>query len=285
MNIFKRGKTINLSDHMLSTYQYLRIVLVVIAVLFPLVLPIGGYLSRHRLKLQPSMSDYYHANEMRPKELAERESARREGLNRKDIPIDSGRGVMRNWFVGGLFAISALLLVYKGFRRAEDWALNLAAGFAVLVALVPNSWVDDPKPPFPFHGTFAVCFFLCIAYVCIRCASATLPLVERKDRRAHYRRWYKRFGWTMALSPILAAILTQFFGLRGRYIFVAEAFGVYAFAAYWGLKTYEISKTNADQRAASGNLKLPASKGPSDAVREIPVIDVTQEGSTASSAQ
>lgn len=276
MNIFNFSAPIDLSDHMLSTYQTLRVVLVVIALIFPWVLWIGGsYLSRQRLELQRSMSAYYHANEMTRKELAERESAKREGRQRDNVPIDSGRGVMRNWFVGVLFAISALLAVYKGFRPAEDLALNLAAVFATLVALVPNRWADDPAPLFPFHGTFAICFFLCIAYVCIFCASATLSLV-REDRRAHYRRFYKLVGWAMAASPLLAAVLTQFFGLHNSYVFFVEAFGVYAFAAYWFVKTREISETNADRKAASGELQLPPGKGAADAVREIPVTTVEQ---------
>jgi hypothetical protein len=280
MQIFNSDEPIDLSEHILSTYQTLRIVLVIIALSFPWVLWIGGYyISSQRIELQPSISDYYHANEMTRKELAERESAVREGRTRENVLIDSGRGVMRNWFVGVLFAISALLAVYKGYRPAEDLALNLAAVFATLVALVPNRWVDDPKPLLPFHGTFAVLFFLCIAYVCIFCASATLPLVRDEQRRAHYRRFYKLVGGAIVASPLLAVVLTQFFGLRASYIFFTEAFGVYAFAAYWLVKTVEIRETNADRKAASGELQLPAGTGPMDAIREIPV---TQAGETVS---
>lgn len=275
LNILKTGEPIDLREHMLSTYQTLRIVLVVIALIFPWVLWIGGYISSHRLELQPSMSDYYHANAMTPKELAARESAKREEPDRKDVPIDSGRGVMRNWFVGVLFAIGALLAVYKGFRPAEDLALNLAAVFATMVALVPNRWVDDPEPLIKFHYIFAVCFFLCIAYVCFFCASATLSLV-REDRQPRYRRFYKVVGLAMAASPLLAAVTTQVFGLLKSYTFVAEAFAVYAFAAYWLVKTREISETNADQRAARGELQLPAGKGVADAVREISVTPAGQ---------
>ncbi len=169
MSIFKPGKPIDLSEHMLSTYQTLRRVLFIIALSFPWVLWIVGYISNDRLKLQGSMSDYYHANE-----VSTREKANREQPGYKSIPVDSGRGVMRNWFVGVLFVVSALLVVYKGYRPAEDRALNLAGTFAALVAVVPNSWVDDLEPPVNFHQIFAVCFFLCIAYVALFCASATL---------------------------------------------------------------------------------------------------------------
>jgi hypothetical protein len=260
MNLFKT-KPIDLSDHMLSTYQTLRVVLVVIALLFPWVLWIGGYyLSGGKLGLQRSMSDYYHANAAPITQVPAGESAQGE------VPAENrGRGVMRNWFVGVLFAIAAMLAAYKGYRPAEDIALNLAAVFAVLVAVFPTEpgrWV---------HGAAAIAFFLCIAYVCIFTASATLSLVE-KHRRSRYCRLYRIFGVAMAASPVVAAVLSEFLGLRSSYIFVAEAIGVYAFAGYWLVKTVEIRETGADKIAASGKLELPAGKGAADAVRQIPVI-------------
>lgn len=272
MSIFTTDKPIDLRTHMLSTYQTLRVVLVVIALLLPWVLWIGGYyLSRDRLTLQRSMSAYYHANAASMHEFAERETAYREGRQRDAVRLDSGRGVMRNWFVGALFAISVLLAAYKGFRPAEDMALNLAAVFALLVAVFPSAW-DDPGP---FHVAFAISFFLCIAYVCIFCASATLSLVK-EDRQPHYRRTYKLLGWTMVVSPVGAVILSRFVGLATSYVFFAEAFAVYAFAAYWLVKTIEIRESNADRRAVSGELVLPR-KGIADAIHEIPVTSVASQ--------
>ncbi|HSK70867.1 MAG TPA: hypothetical protein VK892_04165 [Pyrinomonadaceae bacterium] len=250
MNIFKSDEPVDISEHMLATYQSLRVVLCIIALLFPWVLWIGGYISNEHLELQPSMSDYYHA----------------------------GGGVMRDWFVGGLFSISGLLFVYKGYRPAENLALNLAAVLAVLVALFPNT------SDLPFHGIFAVCFFLCIAYVCIFCASATLPLVK-EDRRVYYRRTYKLLGYAMVISPVIAAILTYALRVRHSYIFVAEFCGVYAFAIYWIVKTKEISETHADRKAAQGELLLPAGEGASDAIREMPVIDVKRQNTDVSGAR
>jgi hypothetical protein len=161
-----------------------------------------------------------------------------------------------------------MLVVYKGYRPAEDVALNLAGVFAVLVALFPMAW---DVPGLPYHGIFAFCFFMCIAYVCIFCASATLPLVNEK-RRAYYRRWYKWLGYAMVASPVLASILTWVLNSHSSYLFFAETSGVYAFAAYWLVKTLEIRETKADEKAANGELQLAAGAGPSDAIREIPVI-------------
>jgi hypothetical protein len=233
MNIFKSDGSVDISEHMLATYQTLRIVLCVIALAFPWLLWIGGYINH--VELQPSMSDYYGTG-----------------------------GVMRDWFVGILFCISGLLFVYKGYRPAEDMALNLAAILAALVALFPNT------SDLPYHGIFAVCFFLCIAYVCIFCASATLPLVK-EERRVYYRRFYKWLGYAMVISPVIAVILTCVLRFRDSYIFFSESCGVYAFAIYWLVKTKEISETNAGRKAAQGELLLPAGEGASDAIREIPV--------------
>ena len=264
MNILKSGEPIDLSDHMLKTYQTLRVVLVIIALAFPWVLWIGGRFIFDQIDLQASMSNYYHASSA---SIAKRASDAAKGL--PPDPLNSGRGVMRNWFVGVLFAIGGLLAVYKGFRPAEDLALNLASIFAVLVALFPNNWDGSQSGP-PYHGIFAVSFFLCIAYVCIFCASATLSLV-REDRKDRLRRLYKTLGLAMVASPVVAAILSYFPWFSGRYVFVVEVLGVYAFGVYWLVKTIEIRQTDADRRAASGELQLAAGKGPSDAVRELPV--------------
>lgn len=237
MNIFKSGEPIDLSDHMLATYQTLRVLLVAIALSFPWVLWIGGWALTGSADLEGSMSDYYH-------------------------------GVMRNWFVGVLFAISVMLVAYKGYRPAENVALNIAGACAVLVALFPNR---QPGPN--FHAFFAVCFFLCIAYVCIFCASATLPLVKQ-ERQDHYRRRYKVLGWLMVISPAVALIMSLIFNARDSYIFFAEACGVYAFAAYWLFKTLEIRETHADEKAANGEIQLEPGAGVRDAVNELKVTYV-----------
>jgi hypothetical protein len=240
----KATQAVDLSKHMVATYKTLRIILVIIAVVFPLVLLIGGKLTSPPVDLQPSISDYYHANS----------------------------GVLRNWFVGVLFAVAGLLAVYKGYRPAEDRALDFAAVCAVGVALVPNTY----NGILPFHYIFAICFFLSIAYVCIFCASATLSLVTEKKRSAFYKRFYYFLATVMVVSPLVAGFIAGILRLGDSYIFVAEFFAIYAFAAYWLVKTFEINETNADTRAASGELELAPGKGPSDAVTRLPVVSKSQ---------
>jgi hypothetical protein len=76
----------------------------------------------------------------------------------------------------------------------------------------------------------------------------------------------------MVASPILAAVLNQLVGLHNSFVFFLECVGIYAFAAYWLVKTIELRSTNADRKAATGELELAAGAGASDAVRELPVV-------------
>src|ERR1700681_637670 len=111
-----RMKTKDLSNQMAATYKVLRLGLTVMAFAFPLLLWIGGHLLAD-LPLAGSMSAYYHVSEpLHPDQGA------------------PGQGVMRDEFVGILFAVGAILFVYQGYSRLEDYALNLAGVLALGVA-------------------------------------------------------------------------------------------------------------------------------------------------------
>src|SRR6185436_4551827 len=122
-------KTKNLSNQAAATYRMLRYGLAGIAFAFPIVLWIGGYL-RAELPLAGSMSAYYH----------------------------DGAGVMRNEFVGILFAVGALLFAYQGYSEFEDWALNFAGIFALGIAVFPMKWPESTDSSFSLHGAFAISF-------------------------------------------------------------------------------------------------------------------------------
>jgi hypothetical protein len=98
----------HLQAHITASYTTLRIGMGVLAIVLPFLLWIAGHLLAD-LPLQGSMSAYYHA----------------------------GGGAVRDGFVGALFAIGVFLMLYKGFTAFENWALNLAGGFLLIVALVP----------------------------------------------------------------------------------------------------------------------------------------------------
>src|SRR5687768_11654622 len=131
----------DLSDQIAATYRMLRLGLAVLAFTFPPLLFVGGLLLGG-LPLAGSMSAYYHYHPTKPlppDNGALDQSAPIPGATDKEI---SGQGVMRNLFVGILFAVGGLLFAYQGFSRLEDHALNLAGIMAWGVALFPMNWPE-----------------------------------------------------------------------------------------------------------------------------------------------
>ena len=101
----------------------------------------------------------------------------------------------------------------------------------------------------PMHGISAILFFLSIAYVCIRCASDTLHLMEDKAREKRYRILYRLIGIGMILSPLIGVLLALIFDKYKSFAFFVEAAGIWIFAAYWLLKSLELASTNAERLA------------------------------------
>jgi hypothetical protein len=167
-------------------------------------------------------------------------------------------GALRNEFVGILIAVSGFLYLYKGFSRSENIALNLAGVFGITVALVPTHWPPcEASARVNLHSTAAVLFFLCIAYVSVFRAGDSLSLVENPDRRAKYQRWYMWLGMAMIGSPLAAVVFNDFFtppGTMSSKVFFIEAFGVWAFAAYWVVKSFELHESSVVRRAVEGSL-------------------------------
>ncbi len=228
--------------HILDTYFFLRLGVGLLALAFPILL---WALSKVLVgvSLQESMSAYYHAG-------------------------------MRNVFVGVLFAIAFFLLLYKGFSRREDWALNIAAILAVVIAVFPMNidWsigcnltcensneilqcLELSFKPFTagkLHGACAILFFIAIGFVSICCSGESLYLVEDKQHRNYYRHTYRILGWAMVILPLVAWGLFTFAhlgepGSKNYSIFFVELAGIWAFAAYWLLKTYELRETRGDK--------------------------------------
>lgn len=225
-----------LRDHIFSTYLTLRFGMAVLAIAFPPLLWGVGAL-RYGIDLQPSMSHYYFA----------------QSAELNAFP-------MRVWFVGLLFAIGACLYLYKGFTNWENGALNGAGAFAALVALYPMNIACEANCGFSAHGTFAVLLFVCLAIVALFCAKATLDYLPA-DLRAKYRLAYTWLGAAMVASPVAALLLTAFTGSTARYTFFAEACGVWAFAAYWWVKSREMAISGAEKRALRGELVPPMRQG------------------------
>jgi hypothetical protein len=212
-----------LQKNILSTYWTLRAGLVVLSFVFPLVLYFGGRWWGHVDHLADSMSAYY----------------------------GQGGGHMRNWFVGILWAVGFFLYLYKGFSPLENWLLNLAGTFAVIVAMAPcHCWTED-RVGNPIHGTSAILFFVCMAAVCFFCAEQTLTLLPKDERRPFERR-YRLTCAAFIVAVLIPLALWKLFPQFDSYKFFIEMFGVWVFAYYWLTKTREFKKTCAEELALHG---------------------------------
>ncbi len=207
-------KSNELNNHVFLTYAHLRSGMGLIALVLPLVLWFGGLASGTHL--QSSLSDYYYTP-------------------------------MRNYFVGILFALGSFMFLYKGFGWQENYALHFAGVLAILIAVVPTDAPGEPEatlsPTAVFHKVFAVLFFLTIAYVCLFRSADTLPLLGSGTRAKFYYYTYKLIGIYMATVPV---VLYYFELHRYQRVFFAEATSIWAFSAYWLLKTREIANSQAD---------------------------------------
>ena len=227
----------SLQGHMLKTYFEVRWGLIALAILLPIGLPLWG-LARG-IEYQHSLSAYYHAR-------------------------SADGATMRDVFVGLLFVVGALLYLYKGYSRWENWLLNAAGLLIVGVALVPMEWPERlPQSGegigaaavqvASLHGTFAIGFFLCIAAVCWFCSESTLKEMTDVALRRRYKRWYVFLAAIMGAAPVGAFVLSSILSSVHLVIFVESA-GVIAFGAYWLVKTAELTHTRVEANALVGAL-------------------------------
>jgi hypothetical protein len=229
-----------IQDQVNRTYFSLRWAAAIIGLAFPLILTIGGGFKH--LTLLDSLSAYYHAynhpggtsslsasdiacSAMTSKQLAE-------------IPED---GPMRNWFVGLLFAIGAVLYVNKGHTDKENILLNVAGAFACGIALFPMPWSCRPRGPVSPHGAFAVLFFVAIASILIFCSKDTIDCLPAQ-RQPYYFRWYYILAGVMLTSPLSAVIINDFIPEQKSKTLALEWVGIYAFSLYWIVRTREIKE-------------------------------------------
>ena len=220
-NATKKLDPAELIQHMLQTYFALRLLLIIVALAFPIALLLFGW--ARGITWQRSMSAYYWA-------------------------LGSDGQTNRDIFVGCLAATGALLIAYRGHGHGENWRLNLAGLLAIGVASFPTEWQCkvDCRGWFSIHGVSAISFFVCIACVAWFCSSNTLRYLRQLDPRGadNYRRTYHMVGAAMVGLPLWAALQQE------HRVFLIEMSGVYAFAAYWLIKTLELRRIRKLSEAA-----------------------------------
>jgi hypothetical protein len=233
-----------------STYHSLRVAILALGLLLPPALWVGG-LRRDGIHLQDSMSAYYYTG-------------------------------MRDVFVGSLWAVGVALIAYKGFSNVENRVLSVGGVLAVGVALFPTTAPGEPSSAVAVvHTVAALSFFACLAYVAIARAADTLLLVRDARLANTLRRWYRILGAAMLASPLLALILAV--AVRPpegslRAIFFLEAVGVWVFAAYWSVKSWELRRTSADRALMRGILLPVEPSSVPGRLRQIAPLDEDELG-------
>jgi len=212
-----------------ENYRKLRTRMGVITLAFPvIVIAMGAYWG---IGVQPTLSDYYFAGQP-------------PGTRIDIFPV-------RLWFCGILFAVGVFLFKYRGFSKNEDRWLSLAGIFALGVAVFPMSlegksdWNLFDKVGMPWlslHGVCAVLAFACIAIVIFWYSDSTLSQLKTSNPTAHksLKVAYFAIGAYMALAIGASVLLHYLNEKQGSYILFAEWSGIWAFAAYWFVKNWEL---------------------------------------------
>jgi hypothetical protein len=191
-----------------------------LGIVFPIIFLVSSFVFR-RTEFQPTISHYYCA---------------------------IGGELERNLFVGVLITIGIFLFLYMGYSAIEDWILNAAGLCAFGIALSPTGYclgIEDQR--LTFHGVCAAIFFLCIAYVCVFLARVTLSKEEDDDRKKRFITIYNIIGAVMAVTIGLAilgnSLFKEFFNqpFFRHLTFFIEAVGIWAFSAFWLVKTQEVN--------------------------------------------
>jgi hypothetical protein len=155
----------------------------------------------------------------------------------------------RSLFVGILVAIGVALVAYRGYTRGENALLNAAGGASIVVAMVPtgNSSVGGVNPVSLVHTVAAVGFFVLAALSIFFYGQETLESLPDTALRRRYRVAYRALAVLVVAFPAVAVLVTWVVD-SSAVLFAGEAAALYAFAAFWMVKTYELSRSQVQMR-------------------------------------
>ncbi|MBT8062059.1 MAG: DUF998 domain-containing protein [Xanthomonadales bacterium] len=189
------------------SYLLLRKLIGLLGCALPFVLAIGAWLISG-MDVQPSISDYYHT-------------------------------VMRDMFVGILFAIAIFMLSYRGYEPADDRAGDIACISAIFVALFPVAPLN-PTPAQEVLGTLhyisAAVFFLTLAYFSLVLFTKSDPTIPPTPRKIVRNRVYRICGWTIIACLALIVLVGNFASAPVKQldpVFWLEALAIIAFGFSW----------------------------------------------------
>lgn len=198
------------TEQAVRSYLYLSFGMGAIAALLPiLLLMTGGYNSHY------SISFFYHVND-----------------------------VSRNVLVGSLWATGMFLFLFHGLSKLENWILNLAGAAAISVAMNPMAATqceDGHGNAFSIHAASAIFFFLCLATVAVLLSKGRVKHIIYPPKRRRFMVAYNVAGAAMIAMPLIVAAIHFLDGARceSHTVFWIETLGIWAFAFYWFVKTFE----------------------------------------------
>lgn len=190
------------------SYLYLSFGMGLLALLLPVALLLAGGYAGHY-----SISYFYHVNDL-----------------------------SRNILVGALCATGVFLFLFQGLSRWENMILNLAGVAAIGVAFLPMPPAQcAPGSAMTLHAASAIVFFLSLAVVAIGFAKTRIRFIIFPPKRERFKRAYDLAGLAMIAMPLAVVALYYLGGRRceTHWIFWVEVLGIWAFAAYWFIKTAE----------------------------------------------
>lgn len=145
----------------------------------------------------------------------------------------------RDALVGSLCAVGVFLILFQGLSIWENRLLNLAGIAAIGVAFFP---MDECQcvDRISAHYVFAITFFLCLAIVAIFFSKKRLEYIVWPPMKARLRAAYTVCGIAMIGLPLAVYLLHRLRpAANDPVMFWTESAGVWAFSAYWFVKTWE----------------------------------------------
>ncbi len=145
----------------------------------------------------------------------------------------------RDVLVGSLCAVAVFLILFQGLSIWENRLLNLAGLAALGVAFFPTDQCQC-KPGVSLHVVSALTFFLCISIVAVFFSKKRLEHVVWPPLKARLKAAYTVAGMALVAMPLGVYVLYQLSASTWKdWVFWAESAGIWAFAAYWFVKTWE----------------------------------------------
>ena len=129
----------------------------------------------------------------------------------------------RDFFVGLLFIVGALMLAYNGHTTREALASKIAALSAIVVALFPTSQsCGSSSSTSVIHFSAAVLLFLILAYFCF------WPFRENTKGKAGKRGVRAKFYFACGCVMVVCMLV----GLIGKLVFSCETMNAWS-VIYW----------------------------------------------------